>query len=308
MGVGFIQRKITTEETPFCVSDADLLSVATGSPDPVSGFPSAVAFEDTGTGAQFHAIPAPAGLVIGTTYRHEAAVLKANHTVLFQQNIPLQHDLTVDLSTGITPLDTSTFGSDISVEDMGAYWLISWNRVEAGTGALAFWPAWGNPGSVVVGGPQRGPLNDALTGQSTVLFYRVFDPAQPVPADVSIAEQYSTLTFDNAGETFSPGLHLLDTAGGELPFELDYDPGAVWKLRDTGNAGVANTIIGTTGDQFRVGGVTAAGPFTIATAQIGVDIIADPSTANLYYVYPLGQIIIDQPTPEQLTATLPFTL
>ena len=128
------------------------------------------------------------------------------------------------------------------------------------------------------------------------------------PVTVPSAKSSVRLNSSNDGATISPGCYLLDSSAGPFAVLLDYVAGAVCELRDIGGAQANNISAGTQLDIFNLGDGLQTGPLVVDTPQVAAEIVADPDTARLFHVYFHSGIAAPAIPPEQLVATLPFTM
>ena len=121
-------------------------------------------------------------------------------------------------------------------------------------------------------------------------------------------KSFVRLNSSNDGDTISSGCYLLDSSAGPFAVLLDYVAGAVCELRDTGGAQANNITVGTPLDTFNLGDGLQTGPLVVDTPQVVAEIVADPDTERLFHVYFHSGIAAPAIPPEQLVATLPFTM
>ena len=129
-----------------------------------------------------------------------------------------------------------------------------------------------------------------------------------MPRNLFESASIKTLRVANDGDLIGFGEYLLDSSGGPFAVPLDYAAGVVWEFRDTGGAQTNNITVGTPLDTFNLGDGLQTGPLVVDTPQVVAEIVADPDTERLFHVYFHSGIAAPAIPPEQLVATLPFTM
>lgn len=133
--------------------------------------------------------------------------------------------------------------------------------------------------------------------------------ADTLEARVAALELKKRYLRRTANDTLTCGSYLLDSSGGTFETLLTHEPGESINLRDASDLSIGNVTLGAAGDSFNVGGASVvSGPLTLDVHHAAIEIVSDPDTADLYHLYYLGGIIETDTPPEQLTATLPFTM